>query len=203
MEPLAPISKIHEWGPDGLVVAALLLGFGFGFILEKAGFGNARTLAGQWYGYDFAVLRVMFTAIVVAALGLFGLASAGVVDLGQVYVNETFLLPQIAGGLIFGFGFVIGEYCPGTALVGCATGKVDAMVYLAGFFAGLVGFFFVFPLLEGFYDSSSMGRVLLPEVLGVPAGVVVLGVVLMALGAFALTHVIARRLARSRAAVTP
>jgi uncharacterized membrane protein YedE/YeeE len=203
MEPLAPISKINEWGPDGMVAAALLLGFGFGFFLEKAGFGNARTLAGQWYGYDFAVLRVMFTAIVVAMIGLFGLAAAGVVDLGQVYVNETFLWPQIVGGLIFGFGFVIGEYCPGTALVGCATGKIDAMAYLGGFFAGLVGFFFVFPLLEGFYDSSSLGRVLLPDALGVPAGVVVLGVVVIALGAFALTHVIERRLARTRPAVQP
>ncbi len=200
MEPLAPIAKIHEWGPDGMVVAALLLGVGFGFFLEKAGFGNARTLAGQWYGYNFAVLRVMFTAIVVATVGLFGLASVGVVDLGQVYVNETFLWPQIVGGLIFGFGFVVGEYCPGTALVGAATGKLDAMAFLGGFFAGLVAFFFAFPLLERFYDSSAMGRVLVSDWLGLPAGVIVLAVVVMALGAFALTHVLARRLARSEVA---
>jgi hypothetical protein len=192
MEPLAPIAKIQEWGPDGMVAAALLLGFGFGFVLEKGGFGNAKKLAGQWYGYDFAVLRVMFTAIVVSMIGLFGLAGLGVVDLGQVYVNETFLWPQIAGGVIFGFGFVIGEYCPGTAVVGCATGKIDAMAYLGGFFAGLLGFFLVFPLLEGFYDSSAMGRVLLPDLLGVPAGVVVLAVVVVALGAFKLTHVLQR-----------
>ena len=97
---------------------------------------------------------------------------------------------------------MIGEYCPGTAIVGCATGKIDAMVYFGGFFAGLVAFFFGFPLVADFYESSSMGRVLLPDVLHVPAGVVVLAVVVMALGAFALTHVIARRLARGHEEVT-
>jgi uncharacterized protein len=196
MEPIAPIAKIAEWGPTATVAAAVVLGFGFGFVLEKAGFGNARKLAGQWYGYDFAVLRVMFTAIVVAAIGLFGLAAVGVLDLGSVYINETFLWPQIIGGLIFGFGFVIGEYCPGTAMVGCATGKLDALAYLAGFFGGVIGFFFAFPLLARFYESSSMGRVLLPDLLHVPGGVVVLAVVVLALAAFALTHVIQRRVGR-------
>ena len=48
-----------------LIALGVLIGVAFGFVLERAGFGNARTLAGQWYGYNFAVLRVMFTAIVV------------------------------------------------------------------------------------------------------------------------------------------
>jgi len=194
MEPLAPLSKVMDWSAPTVAVVAMLLGVGFGVALEQAGFGNAKTLAGQWYGYNFAVLRVMFTAIVVAALGLFGLWYVGVVDLSQVYVNETFLWPQLVGGLIFGFGFVIGQYCPGTAVVACATGKFDAMAFMAGFFAGVVVFAFAFPLVEGFYNSGSMGRLLLPDALGVPAGVVVLGVVVMALGAFALTHVLDRKL---------
>ncbi len=146
MDALAPVSKVQEWAPSTVALVALLLGGGFGFFLEKAGFGNARTLAGQWYGYNFAVLRVMFTAIVVAMLGLFGLTAAGVVDFSQVYVNETYLWPQLVGGLIFGFGFVIGQYCPGTAVVACATGKLDAMAFLGGFFAGIVGFTLAFPM---------------------------------------------------------
>lgn len=196
MDPLAPLSRIQEWGPSAQAVAASLLGVGFGFFLEKAGFGNARTLAGQWYGYNFAVLRVMFTAIVVAMLGLFGLSAVGLVDFGQVYVNETYLVPQLVGGVVFGFGFVIGQYCPGTALVACATGKFDAMAFMAGFFTGIVGFMLAFPLFARFYDSSSRGRWLLPEALHLPTGVVVLAVVVVALGAFALTHVIDRRLGR-------
>jgi uncharacterized membrane protein YedE/YeeE len=199
MEPIAPFSKVFDWSQPAVAATAVLLGVGFGFFLEKAGFGNAKTLAGQWYGYNFAVLRVMFTAIVVAMVGLFGLHYAGLLDLGQVYVNETFLWPQLVGGLIFGFGFVIGEYCPGTAIVACATGKYDAMAFMGGFFGGLVLFFFGFPLVEGFYSVSSMGRVLLPETLHLPGGVVVFLVVLMAMGAFALTHFLDRRFGNGRA----
>jgi hypothetical protein len=127
-------------------------------------------------------------------LGLFGLYYAGVVNLDLVYVNETFLWPQIVGGVIFGFGFVIGQFCPGTAFVGAVTGKIDALAYVGGFLLGAVLFAFGFPLIARFYDSSSMGRVLLPDVLHVPAGVVVLAVVLMAIGAFAVTHLLDRKL---------
>ena len=201
MEPIAPISKIAEWGPSTLIAAAGLLGIGFGFVLERAGFGNAKTLAGQWYGYNFAVLRVMFTAIVVAMVGLFGLSFLGVVDFSQVYVNETFLWPQLVGGLIFGIGFAVGQYCPGTAVVACATGKFDAMIFLAGFFGGLIAFFFAYDGIEKFYLSGDMGRVLVSDWLGVPAGVVVLAVSIIALGAFALTHVIDRKFAAKK--VTP
>jgi uncharacterized protein len=200
MEPLAPFSKLAEWSPSSLVLTAALLGVGFGFALERAGFGNARTLAGQWYGYNFAVLRVMFTAIVVAMLGLFGLAALGVVDLNLLAINETFIWPQVVGGLVFGVGFGVGQYCPGTAVVACATGRIDAFVFMGGFFLGSLGFFFVYDALEAFYLSGGLGRVLLPDALGLPTGVVVLGVVLLALGAFALTHVLDRKFAAKREA---
>lgn len=202
MEPLAPISKIAEWSSTPTILVAALLGFGFGFVLERAGFGSARTLAGQWYGYNFAVLRVMFTAIVVAMLGLFGLSAVGVLDLGKVQINETYLWPQLVGGLLFGVGFGVGQYCPGTAVVACSTGRVDALTYLVGFFGGVLAFFFAFPALEPLYEAGSRGKVLLPEALGLPVGVVVLAVVLMALGAFAVTHAIDRRMAPKTLAST-
>lgn len=194
MNAIAPLAKVMEWGSSAEVLAAVLLGFGFGFFLEKGGFGNSRVLAGQWYGYNFAVLRVMFTAVVTAMLGLFGLYYAGVVNLELVHINETFLWPQIVGGVIFGFGFVIGQFCPGTAFVGAVTGKIDAMVYVAGFLGGAILFGFGFPLFARFYESSKMGRVFLFDWLHVPAGIVVFAVVLMAVGAFTLTHWIDRKL---------
>jgi uncharacterized membrane protein YedE/YeeE len=199
MEPFAPIAKIAGWGPGSLIATAGLLGVGFGFVLERGGFGNARVLAGQWYGYNFAVLRVMFTAILVAMLGIFGLHYLGAMDLSLVYVNETWLWPQLAGGLIFGFGFVVGQYCPGTAVVACATGKIDGMAYVAGFGAGVVAFFFAYPAVARFYESSAMGRVMLPDLLHLPAGVVALTVVAIALGAFAFTHFLDRKLGDGRA----
>jgi hypothetical protein len=196
MEPLAPVAKVFGWGSNTEAIVAMLLGVGFGFFLEKGGFGNSRVLAGQWYGYNFAVLRVMFTAIVTAMVGLFGLRYLGVVDFELVHINETFLWPQVVGGLIFGVGFAVGQFCPGTAFVGCATGKLDALTYVLGFLIGAVAFGFAYPIIGHFYESSSMGRVLLSDWLHIPAGVVVMMVVMMALGAFAFTHWLDKKLAK-------
>jgi hypothetical protein len=200
MEPIAPIAKVAAWGSASTVIAAVLTGFLFGFVMERAGFGSAKTLAGQWYGYNFAVVRVMFTALSVAMLGLIGLQAVGVLDLSKVQLNETYLGPQIVGGLIFGAGFSTGQYCPGTAVVACSTGRVDALAYLVGFFVGVLGFFVAYPVLATFYESGAMGRATLPQLLGLPVGVVVMGVVSLALTAFAVTHFIDRRQADRRLA---
>lgn len=200
MEPIAPFSKVFGFSPGLEVLCAVLLGIGFGFVLEQGGLANPKVLAGQWYGYNFAVLRVMFTAVVVAMLGLFGLHYSGILNFELVYVNPTYLWPQLVGGVIFGFGFAVGQHCPGTAAVACATGNYDAMVYTGGFLIGVVLFALGEPLYGAFYESSNMGRVLLPEKLGLPTGVVVLLVVAMALGAFALTHWLDKKLHNSPAA---
>lgn len=194
MDPIAPFSKIAGFSSSTEVFLAVLLGIGFGFVLEQGGLANPKVLAGQWYGYNFAVLRVMFTAIVVAAVGLFGLHYTGLLNFELVYVNPTYLWPQLVGGLVFGAGFLIGQHCPGTAAAACATGNWDAISYIGGFLAGAVVFAFVQPSFERFYESSSMGRALLSDTLHVPLGVVVLLVVAMALSAFAFTHWLDKRL---------
>lgn len=89
---------------------AVLLGFFFGFFLERAGFSSSRKLTAQFYFKDFAVLKVMFTAIVVAALGIAYLSLIGWLDMGQVFVPSTFIWPQLLGGLMLGAGFIIGGY---------------------------------------------------------------------------------------------
>jgi hypothetical protein len=142
----------------------------------------------------------MLTALSVAMLGLFGLQAVGVLDLSKVQLNETYLGPQIIGGLIFGAGFGTGQYCPGTAVVACSTGRVDALAYLVGFFVGVLGFFVAYPALAPFYESGAMGRATLPQVLGLPVGVIVLGVVSMALAVFVVTHFVDRRQADRRLA---
>ncbi len=188
MDPILPVAKVFGFSPALEVLLAVLLGSGFGFVLEQGGLANPKVLAGQWYGYNFAVLRVLFTAIVVAMLGLVGLHYLGILDFELVYVNPTYLWPQLVGGLIFGFGFVVGQHCPGTAAVACATGNWDAIGYIGGFLAGAVAFAFAQPLFNGFYESSFMGRSLLSGVLGLPLGVAALLVVVVAVGAFAFTH---------------
>ena len=89
---------------------ALGIGFSFGFILERAGFGDARKLAAQFYLHDMTVLKVMFTGIVVAMGLIFLTSGLQVLDLERVFVNPTHLWPQLLGGLLLGAGFLIGGY---------------------------------------------------------------------------------------------
>ena len=92
------------------LILSVVLGFFFGFFLERAGFSSARKLSAQFYFKDFAVLKVMFTAIVIAMLGIVYLALIGWLDMSQVYVPSTFIWPQLTGGLLLGAGFIIGGY---------------------------------------------------------------------------------------------
>ncbi len=181
----APLFKFGMFGDDVSLVVAFIIGIGFGFFLERAGFGSARKLCAQFYLTDLSVFKVMFTAIVTAMVGLFWLSWIGFVDLSLVYVNPTYIVPQTIGGLILGIGFVVGGYCPGTSCVAASTGKLDAIVYILGIFAGTLIFGELFPVLSDFYNSTSMGTVTIPQFLGLSYGLVVFLVVLMAIGGFA------------------
>jgi rhodanese-related sulfurtransferase len=180
----APLFELGSIGPRGAIVAGILIGIAFGWTLERAGLGNARKLAGQFYLTDLTVFKVMFSAIVTAMLGAYFLGRLGVLDLSRVWVPETFLLPQLAGGLLFGAGFVVAGLCPGTSCVAAATGRGDGALVMLGMFSGVLGTGLAFAPLRHFYESSARGALTLPQLLHVPYGVVVCGVVAIALGAF-------------------
>src|SRR3954463_7734592 len=163
----APWSEFGLVGARGAIAAALLIGIGFGWCLERAGMGNARKLAAQFYLRDLTVFKVMFSAIVTAMLGTFWLARVGILDLSRVYVPETFILPQLVGGLVFGVGFAVGGLCPGTSCVAAATGRGDGMMLLGGMFSGVLITGLVFSKLEHFYASTSRGPFTLPQLLHV------------------------------------
>jgi rhodanese-related sulfurtransferase/uncharacterized membrane protein YedE/YeeE len=171
------------------LLGAIAIGIAFGFTLERAGLGNARKLAGQFYFTDFTVFKVMFSAIVVAMLGAFWLSRLGVLDLRGVYVPETWLMPQLIGGLLFGAGFVVAGLCPGTSCVSAATGRGDGLAAVGGMFFGVlvVGLTMglAFTPLQRFYESTSRGSFTLPDLLHVPYGAIVFAIVAMALLAFA------------------
>lgn len=180
----APLAETGAFGVQFGFVLAFLIGGGFGFFLERAGFGSSVKLASIFYGRDFTVLKVMFTAIVTAMLGSVLLANLGVLDLSLVHVSPTFVLPFFVGGVLFGVGFVIGGYCPGTALVGLVSGSADAAMFLAGMMGGVLVWSFGYPLWEGFAHSTPMGRTMLYDVLPLSPGVLALLVSLVAVGAF-------------------
>ena len=181
---MTPLYKYGFFGEEFSLLVAFVLGLGFGFFLERAGFGSARKLAAQFYLYDMSVFKVMFTAIVTAMLGVTYLGWIGWLDLDLVYLVPTYLGPQIVGGLVLGVGFVVGGYCPGTSVAALATGRVDAMVYALGIFAGTFAYAEVYPATKGFVNSDPMGQVTLPETFGLPWGLVVFAVVVIAVVGF-------------------
>ena len=101
---MAPFYELGRFGEGTSLVIAVLLGIAFGWFLERGGMGSATKLAGQFYFTDLSVLKLMFSAILTAMLGLFWLSWAGLLDLSRVYVPETFIAPQLLGGLVFGAG---------------------------------------------------------------------------------------------------
>jgi uncharacterized membrane protein YedE/YeeE len=148
------------------LIMALVLGVFFGFFLERGGLGNPHKLTGVFYLTDFAVPKAMFTAILVAATGLCVLSDLRVLDMSKVWLIPTFFWPQLAGGALFGLGFLVSGYCPGTAVAGLASGRLDALVTMIGVGSGSLLFSVLFPWLERFYKTSEMGQPTLPNLLG-------------------------------------
>jgi len=114
----------------------IFIGIGFGFVLERSGFGRSDNLTSVFYGRDFRVLRVMFAAILTTMIGLYFLDLVGIMPISNIGLSTTYVLPAIIGGLVFGAGFVIGGYCPGTLVVSLGEGSLDALVGIIG---GLLG----------------------------------------------------------------
>ncbi len=151
-------------------LAALLIGVAFGFFLERAGFGSSKKLTGVFYFKDMAVIKVMFTAVITAALGLSCCVVLGIVSIDGVYLMPTIYGAYIVGGLIFGVGFVMGGWCPGTAAAGVASGKLDAVIFLAGAIVGSALFNETFGLVRPVYEWGQSGVLFIYDTLGMSKG---------------------------------
>jgi uncharacterized protein len=157
--------------PD--IASGLLCGALFGYVLENAGFGSPCKLTAQFRLTDWSVFKVMFTAIVVAAIGLTGLTAAGVVAADELYVPPAFLGAAAIGGALVGAGFAVGGYCPGTSVVGFMSGRLDALVFLVGLLLGTCLFAGGFGAVEAWTTSGELtSGDTLPALLHVPAWVV-------------------------------
>ena len=192
-----PFYMNEAFGYEIGLVLVTAIGVLFGFTLERSGFGRARILAAQFYFTDMRVLKVMFSAVVTAALGLAILGGFGLVELGAITVPSAHLWPMVVGGLILGAGFVTCGYCPGTAVVATASGNVDAAAGLGGMLVGSLAFGWAYPLIADFYNGSPLDEILLHDLIGVPQAVIAFAVVAMAIGAFLggekLEQIFARR----------
>ena len=125
---------------DTGMLSGLLCGVLFGYVLENAGFGSPVKLSAQFKLKDWAVFKVMFTAIVVAALGLWLLRVAGLLKPESIAVPQAALVAAAVGGALVGAGFAVGGYCPGTSVAGLFSGRIDALAFVVGVVTGTAGF---------------------------------------------------------------
>lgn len=175
---------VDSFSTVSYVVIGIVLGFFFGFFLERAGFSSAKKLTDQFYFKDFSVLKVMFTAIIIAMLGIAYFSMLGWLNFGELYVPLTFIWPQLVGGLFLGAGFILGGYCPGTSVVAAAIGKIDGLLFAIGILIGIFGFGATLPHFERFNVSGALGALTIPQWLNVNTGIVAMAVTLIAIAAF-------------------
>ncbi len=179
-----PLFAYEHISPSTHLWLALLIGMAFGFVLERGGLGHAKKLIGQFSLRDFTVFKVMFTAIITAMLGLFYLRYFGLLNTQLIALPDTYVLAQLLGGLILGAGFALSGYCPGTTVVGMATGKLDALLCFLGLFVGTWLFILLFAWLEPVYNHSHWGAIKLDELWSWQPGSVVAALVVLAVSLF-------------------
>jgi len=179
--PLIPMGVIPEaWNN----VIALLLGMGFGFSLEASGFSSSRKIMGTFFGYDFVVLRVFFTAALTSMTGIIYFDYMGWMDASMLYINPYYVTSAIIGGVIMGLGFALGGFCPGTSFCGIAIGKIDAMLFTTGLFLGVFLFSELYPLFEGIYKSNNLGGAKIYDLIGMRETVFAFLLIVAAVGMF-------------------
>jgi uncharacterized membrane protein YedE/YeeE len=157
----------NDHGKKGTqLLIGLLLGVCFGFLLQKGGVTKYDVIMGQLLLRDFTVVKVMLAAVVVGTIGVHFMRSLGIV---QLHPKPGSFGSSIIGGLIFGVGFGLLGYCPGTMVGAVGEGSLDAL--FGGIFGMLVGawlFSEMYPKLEKkILMKGYFGERTLPEVLNV------------------------------------
>ena len=142
----------------------LIFGVVFGFLLQKGGVAKYDVLMGALFLTDFTVMKIILIAIAMGMIGIFSMHALGLV---QLHVKPTRYAANIVGGLIFGVGFALLGYCPGTGAAALGQGNYDAIAGILGLIAGS----YLYAEMSGYLDSTILkwgtrGRIMLPDLLG-------------------------------------
>lgn len=174
------LNNLHS-KKGGQLLIGFLIGIGFGFLLQKGGVTDYNVIIRQLLLEDFTVVKIMLSAALVGMIGVHLLRSLG---LAQLHPKPGSFGTSAVGGLIFGVGFGLLGYCPGTVAGAVGQGAMDAlfggvigMLIGAGLFAAL------YPKLEtSILSKGDFGTKTFPEIFKVNAWAVVVPVALMLIG---------------------
>lgn len=157
-------STRSEPKPGTQLILGLIFGVIFGFLLQKGGVAKYEVLMGALLLTDATVFIVMLSAIITGMVGIFSMHAFGLVKL---HIKPTRYAANIIGGLIFGIGFAIFGYCPGTGSAALGQGNYDAIAGIIGMLAGS----YIYAETSGFLDKTVLkwgdrGKIMLPELIG-------------------------------------
>ena len=148
-----------------LLLLGFLIGCAFGAILFLGGASSYRRILGTLLLKDMWIIKLMMTAIGVGTLGIYLLDLGG---LAHMSIKPAYIGGVAVGGIIFGIGWAISGFCPGTCVVGSAEGKLDAMFTVLGGFFGAFLFSLAFPAIESaLIEPANFGKVTLESLLGI------------------------------------
>jgi len=170
------------------IMLGLVSGIIFGFLLQKGGVTDYGVIIGQLLLTDFTVVQVMLSAVLVGMIGVYTMKSTGLV---RLHARKGSVGATVLGGLIFGAGFAILGYCPGTAAGAVGSGALDAAIGMAGIAVGAGIFARLYPALDqkilnrGVFPTETI-----PELLGIRPWIVVIGVGILIIGILYLLAVL-------------
>jgi len=183
---LAPYYKLGFINEFGMIAIALLAGLAFGYILVAVGMLNGRKISAVFYGEDWSVMKIMFSAVVTTMVLTFSAYYFGLIDINLVQMANVNLSGQIVGGALIGAGMVVGGYCPGTSIAASMNRKIDAWVYIGGFMVGIFVYGVAYPFISQNILSANLGKLTLSDVFGLSYGTMTLIIVGIALTTFLL-----------------
>ena len=154
------------------LIYGLVTGILFGFLMQKARIVRYEKQVGAMRIMDFTILKFMLSAIIVGMIGIYLFKGLGWVDLS---VKSTSLGSNILGGIIFGIGWSISGYCPGTAAGALGEGRWDALFALIGMLVGAALYSELYPAMESsVLKWGNLGKITLPGILGVNDWIIII-----------------------------
>jgi len=165
--------------PIWKLALGLITGILFGILLQKGRVAKFRVIVGQFILRDWTVVKIMGTAVIVGAVGIYALLPTGAVSL---HIKPLVWMGVVLGGIFFGIGMALFGYCPGTSVAACGEGRRDAMAGVGGMLLGAAAYVGFYPQIQGLVtQGGNAGKLTLPEVSGLSPWVWIAGLVSVAL----------------------
>lgn len=172
--------------PIWKLALGLVTGVLFGILLQKGRVAKFRVIVGQFVLKDWTVLKIMGTAVVVGAIGVYALLA---LDLVSLHIKPLAWGGVVVGGICFGIGMAVFGYCPGTSVAACGEGRRDAMVGVLGMLLGAAAYVAFYPSLLRLTEGlGNLGEVTLPQLTGTSPWLWIAGLTIVAIAAYVLTR---------------